>query len=301
MRADLNALAVFAVVAEERSFQAAANRLGVTRSAVSQLLRRLEETLGVALVRRTTRSMSLTEAGERLRLDIAPALAGMTAALETARHPGSTVRGRLRLAVSSIAETVLSGPLLASFADTHPQVQVDVLVTDEEFDIVAEGFDAGVRLGEVIEQDMVAIPVSGDQRQLAVCAPRYLERAGTAPAHPRELAAHRCIGWRPAPRAEPYRWEFTEAGRDFAVAVEPAITTNDMALMMRLALCGAGITFGMEETFRRHLDSGELVPLLEAYCPPFPGFYAYYPSRRHMEPKLRAFVDHVRKERPGRG
>lgn len=297
MRADLNALSVFAVVAQERSFRAAADRLGVTRSAVSQSLRRLEETLGVALVRRTTRSMSLTEAGERLRLEIAPAIAAMQAALEATRNHGATVRGQLRLAVSSIAESVLSGSLLASFAEAHPQVQLDVLVTDEEFDIVTEGFDAGVRLGEVIEQDMVAVPISGTQRQLAVCAPTSLDLADGGPAHPRDLATHRCIGWRPAPGSAPYRWEFSEDGRDFAVDVEPEITTNDMGLMFRLAVGGAGITFGMEETFRRHLDSGELVPLLEAFCPRFPGFFVYYPSRRNMEPKLRAFVDHVQSAR----
>jgi DNA-binding transcriptional LysR family regulator len=298
MRADLNALAVFSVVAEVRSFQAAADRLGITRSAVSQSVRRLEEALGIALVRRTTRSMSLTEAGERLRIDTGPAMAEVQTALEGARHLGTTVRGQLRLAVSSIAETVLSGRLLSNFARAHPGVQIDVLVTDEEFDIVAEGFDAGVRLGEVIEQDMVAVPVSSDQRQLAVCAPAYLIDR-TLPIHPADLAKHRCIGWRPAPRTAPYRWEFADKGRDVAVAVEPEFTTNDMGLMMRMALEGAGITFGMEETFRRHLDSGELVPLLEDFSPSFPGFFVYYPSRRNMEPKLRAFIDQVRKLRYG--
>jgi DNA-binding transcriptional LysR family regulator len=299
MRADLNALAIFAVVGEETSFKRAADRLGVTRSAVSQSLRRLEEELGVSLVRRTTRSMSLTEEGMRLRDEIAPAIAEMRAAIEGARGNRSDVRGQLRLAVSSIAESVLSGQLLAAFCQAHPDVQLDVLVTDEEFDIVAHGFDAGVRLGEVIEQDMIAVPVSADQRHVAVCAPAYLARAG-APSHPRDLAAHRCIGWRPAPRTAPYRWEFTEHGRDFAVSVEPEVTTNDMHLMVRLARAGAGITFGMEDTFRADLDAGSLVSLLDAFCPPFAGFFLYYPSRRNMPPRLRAFVDHVRRHRPER-
>ncbi len=299
MRADLNALAVFAVVAEETSFRGAADRLGVTRSAVSQTLRRLEEELGVTLVRRTTRSMSLTEEGARLREEIAPAIAEMRAALEGARAHRAEVRGQLRLAVSTIAESVLSGTLLAEFGLACPDVQLDVLVTDEEFDIVAHGFDAGVRLGEVIEQDMIALPVSADQRHVAVCAPAYLARAG-APSHPRDLAAHRCIGWRPAPRAAPYRWEFTEGGRDFAVSVEPEVTTNDMHLMVKLARAGAGITFGMEDTFRPDLESGALVSVLDAFCPPFPGFFLYYPSRRNMPSRLRAFVDHVRRCRPER-
>lgn len=295
METDLDALAVFAVVAEERSFRAAADRLGVTRSAVSQTMRRLEERLGIALLQRTTRSVSLTEAGERLFTDAAPALAEMRSALEAARNLRGSPRGRLRLAVSSIAEDFLSGPMLAAFAEAHPAVELDIVVTDEEFDIVSEGYDAGVRLGEVIEQDMIAVPVSGPQRQIIVCAPAYLERRG-APAHPRELASHRCIGWRPAPRVAPYRWEFTEEGREFAVTVAPEITTNDMALMTKLALAGAGITCGLEESFRPFLDSGRLVAVLEEFCPPFAGFYLYYPNRRNMAPKLRALVDHVRRD-----
>ncbi|TIY12157.1 MAG: LysR family transcriptional regulator, partial [Mesorhizobium sp.] len=156
------------------------------------------------------------------------------------------------------------------------------------------GYDAGVRLGEVIEQDMIAVSVAGDERQLAVCAPAYRDRFG-APSHPRELAGHRCIGWRRAPKVAPYRWEFAESGKEFSVAVAPEITTNDMALMIKLAIAGAGITFGMEESFRPWIDRGELVPVLEEYCPRFPGFYLYYPSRRNVAPKLRALVDHLRR------
>ncbi|MGO4675726.1 LysR family transcriptional regulator [Bosea sp. 2YAB26] len=296
MATDLNALATFVLVAEERSFRAAADRLGVTRSAVSQTIRRLEDAMGIALVHRTTRSVGLTEAGERLHADIAPSLADIRAATEAAHQLGSGPRGQLRLAVSSIAESFLSGPLLTSFGVACPDVQLDVLVTDDEIDIVAYGYDAGVRLGEVIEQDMIAVPVSAPQRQLAVGAPGYLARRGT-PIHPRELAAHRCIGWRPAPRAAPYRWEFTEAGQDFAVDVKPEATTNDMALMIRMAVAGGGITIGLEETFRPSIQRGELVPVLEEFCPFFPGFFLYYPSRQNMAPKLRAFVDHIRKSR----
>src|SRR3990170_8098927 len=194
MQPDLNALAVFALVAEEQSFRAAADRLGVTRSAVSQTMRRLEETLGIALIRRTTRSVSLTEAGERLYGEVAPAIADMRAAIEATGNLGERPRGQLRLAVSSIAERFLSGPFLASFAAANPEIQIDITVTDEEFDIVAQGYDAGVRLGEVIEQDMIAVPIAGEERQLAVCSPGYRDRFGV-PAHPRDLAARRCIGW----------------------------------------------------------------------------------------------------------
>jgi DNA-binding transcriptional LysR family regulator len=292
MQPDLNALAVFALVAEEQSFRAAADRLGVTRSAVSQTMRRLEETLGIALVRRTTRSVSLTEAGERLHAEVAPAIADMRAAIEATGSLRERPRGQLRLAVSSIAERFLSGPFLAAFAENNPEVQLDITVTDGEFDIVAEGFDAGVRLGEVIEQDMIAVPIAREERQLAVCSPGYRDRFGV-PSHPRDLAAHRCIGWRPAPKVAPYRWEFAERGTEFSVAVEPEITTNDMALMIKLAVAGAGITFGMEESFRAWIDRGELVPILEDFCPRFAGFYLYYPSRRNVAPKLRALVEHV--------
>lgn len=293
---DLNALAVFVLVAEQRNFRAAAERLGVTRSAVSQAIARLEAAMAVALVRRTTRSVSLTEAGERLVASLVPAMSDIKAALESAGSLGGRPRGQLRLAVSSIAESFLAGPLLAGFAQAYPDIQLDITVTDEEFDIVAEGYDAGVRLGEVIEQDMIAVPVSGRQRQSAVCAPGYQERFG-APAHPRELAGHRCIGWRPAPMVAPYRWEFAEDGKEFAVEVVPEITTNDMALMIKLAVAGAGITFGMEESFHAEVERGRLIPVLEAFCPRFSGFYLYYPSRRNLAPKLRALVEHLRANR----
>lgn len=293
MQPDLNALALFALVAEERSFRAAADRSGVTRSAVSQTIRRLEESMGVALLRRTTRSVSLTEAGEHLHSRLAPVLTEVRTAVEAVGDLGDRPRGQLRLAVSSIAEGFLSGPFLARFAEAVPEVQIDITVTDDEFDIVAEGYDAGVRLGEVIEQDMVAVPISGDERQLAVCSPGYRDRFGI-PAHPRELAAHRCIGWRPTPASAPYRWEFAEAGKEFSVAVAPEITTNDMALMIKLTVAGAGITFGMEESFRPAIARSELIPILEDYCPYFAGFYLYYPNRRHLAPKLRALVEHLR-------
>ena len=294
MGPDLNALQVFAHVAEARSFRAAADRLGVTRSAVSQSVRKLEESIGIALVQRTTRSVSLTEAGDRLYGEIAPALLDIRSAVAGTEALQGRPRGLLRLAVSSIAETFLSGPFLAGFAESHPDVRLDITVTDDELDIVAEGYDAGVRLGEVIEQDMIAVSVAGRERQLAVCAPSYRDRVGI-PAHPSELPAHRCIGWRPSARSAPYRWEFAENGKEFKVAVAPEITTNHMALMIGLAEAGAGITFGMEHSFRPSMERGALIPLLEDYCPYFPGFYLYYPGRRNLAPKLRALIDHVRR------
>lgn len=292
MSVDLNALAVFQRVAECRSFTGAADQLGVTRSAVSQTISKLEQALGIALVLRTTRSVNLTDAGQALLASVRPALAELDTALEATQRRQAAVSGQLRLAVSSIAEAFLAGPLLASFAAKHPALQLDITVSDEEFDIVGAGFDAGVRLGEVIAQDMVAVPVSARQRQLVVCAPSYRGQH-TLPTHPRDLAGHRCIGWRSAPGKAPYRWEFEERGREFSVDVQPEITSNDMGVMVRLALAGAGIAIGMEETWRPWLQRGELVSLLEPYCPRYAGFFLYYPSRRQAEPKLRALVEHV--------
>lgn len=296
MPVDLNTVSIFVAVAHARSFRVAADRLGITRSAVSQAVRRLEDALSTALLHRTTRSVGLTEAGEAFLLRAAWALAELDSAVQAVADSQARPRGLLRLAVSSIAESVLSGDMLVAFGEAYPEVRLDIMVSDEEFDIVAHGFDAGVRLAEVIEQDMIAIPVSGPQRQMVVAAPAYLQRRGK-PAHPRELPAHRCIGWRPAPGVSPYRWEFGENGAEFDVAVDPEITTNDIALMIRMACAGAGITFGMTDSFRPWIDRGSLVAILDEYCPAFPGFHLFYPSRMNLAPKLRVFVDHARKWR----
>jgi DNA-binding transcriptional LysR family regulator len=290
---DLNLLPLLLAVAEERNFRAAADRLGVTRSAVSQGIRRLEDSFGLQLVMRTTRAVRLTEAGERLVDSLRAPLGAVQDALEVNTDAPS---GRLRLAVTSIAEDFLSGPLLARFAEAHPKVTVDVTVTDDELDIVEHGYDAGVRLGEVIEQDMIAVPVSGPQSEVAAASPGYIAQHGS-PKHPKDLLQHRCIGWRPGPDTAPWRWEFEQDGKPFDVMVDPQVTTNDLRLMLRVAMAGGGITFATRDCMRDHFDSGALVPMLEDYLPPFAGFYLYFPQRKHMAPKLRALVDHVRQWR----
>jgi|ERR1700752_495087 len=295
MAIDLNLLPVFIAVAEEANFTSAAGRLGVTRSAISQGMRRLEDACGIALVTRTTRSVRLTEAGERFREALSRPMADVQSALEDVGG-NANPHGLLRIAVTSIAEEFLSGPLIASFARAYPGITIDVTVTDDTFDIVAAGFDAGVRLGDVIEQDMVAVPLTENQREAVVAAPEYYEAHGV-PKHPRDLVHHRCIGWRPSPDVTPYRWEFVDDGVAFDVGVEPQVTTNDLCLMIRTALAGGGITFALEETFRPYLDRGELISALDAYLPPFPGFFLYFPSRRNMAPKLRALIDHVQQHR----
>jgi DNA-binding transcriptional LysR family regulator len=295
MKVDLNLLPLFIAVSEERNFRAAAERLGVTRSAVSQGMRRLEDACGQTLFLRTTRSVRLTEAGERLYDGLSTSISDIDTALEAVSKDDKP-RGILKIAATSIAEPFLSGSLIASFAELHPDVTLDVTVTDEEFDIVAAGYDAGVRLGEVIDRDMIAIPLGGDQREAVVASPAYLAANGPLK-HPRDLLDHCCIGWRPSPDVAPYRWEFSENVVPLRLAVEPRITTNDLRLMIQAALAGGGVTFATRETFQPHIERGELVSLLEDFLPPFPGFYLYFPQRRNLAPKVRALADHVRRHR----
>jgi len=300
MDADLDGIATFVAVADARGFRAAGARLGVSGSAVSQSLRRLEERLGVALVQRTTRSVRLTEAGERLYAAVRPALGAMHAAVESVGELAGQPRGTLRLSVSASAESFLRGPTLEGFIAAYPGVRLDIIVGRGPADIVAGGYDAGVQLGEMIDQDMIAVSASGRQRLVVVGAPAFLARHG-APAHPRDLGAHACITWRAAPDAVPYRWEFTEDGHDFAVAFDARVATNDIPLMLRLARAGVGLTMLMEEVVRPHIERGELVEVLAEFSTPFPGFYLYYPHRRHASPALRALIDYLLRIRQASG
>jgi DNA-binding transcriptional LysR family regulator len=286
---------VFVEVAKAKGFRSAGQRLGVSGSAVSQALRRLEERLGVALVRRTTRSVHLTEAGERLFAAAQPALDDLRVAVAALGELGGEPRGTLRLHTSGAAEGFLSGPLLAGFLREFPHVQLDLFVSDEPVDIVAAGYDAGIRLGEIIDRDMIAVPVSGDLRLVVMGAPSYFARH-RKPKHPRELVEHDCINWHPTPEAPPYRWEFTESRRDFSVDVRARVLTNDPALNIRLAREGAGLALA-DDRARDYVRRGELVPVLEEFSTPFPGFYLYYPERRHASPPLRALVDYLRRTR----
>jgi DNA-binding transcriptional LysR family regulator len=311
MADELDGMATFVAVAEARGFRTAAERLGVSHSAVSQALRRLEKRLGVALVRRTTRSVRLTEAGERLYASVRPALDEVRAAVAAVGELGAAPRGTLRLHLTTGAESYFDGPLLAGFLAAHPHVRLDLSVSATTVDIVAEGYDAGARLGEVIDRDMIAVPVSGDIRLVVVAAPSYFAWH-PVPRHPRELVEHECLAWHPTPDAPPYRWEFTEPGpngegmrgrREFSVAVPARVLTTDPAMNVRLARAGAGVTMVREDRVRDELARGELVAALGDFCTPFPGYYLYYPQRRHASPALRAFVEYLREARrpsPGR-
>jgi len=296
MTDELDGMATFVAVAEAKGFRAAGERLGVSHSAVSQTLRRLEERLGVALVQRSTRSVHLTEAGDRLYASLRPALDDVRAAVAAVGELGDAPRGTLRLHTSTIAETMIGESLLTSFLGDHPHVQLDLVVSDASVDIVADGYDAGIQLGEVIDKDMIAVPVTGDLRLAVVGAPSYFSRRGV-PKHPRELVDHDCLNWHPTPATPPYRWEFVENGRNFAVAVPARVLSTHSALNRRLAIAGLGVTMAFEAHVRDALASGQLVRVLEKFCEPFPGYYLYYPQRRHASRALRALIDHIRRWR----
>lgn len=295
MLTDLNTLTFFVAVAEAQGFRAAGRELDVSGSAVSQAISRLEERLGITLVERTTRSVRLTDAGERLYEAVRPALEEVQVAEEAVKEMGEAPGGTLRLNVSRAAESFLSGPTLADFVRRYPEIRLDLVVTEHTGEVVEAGYDAAIGLGEVIARDMYATPLSGELRLLVVGAPAYFDDH-PVPDHPRDLAEHACINWRPGPESRPYRWEFTEDGRDFSVSVESRIITTDPALNLRLCLAGAGLNMTWESWARPYIEKGELVPVLEEYSPPFPGFYLYFPRRRQRSAALQALIDFVRME-----
>ena len=296
MQDALDGMAVFVAVAEAKNFRVAGERLGVSASAVSQALRRLEGQLGVTLVQRSTRSVRLTAAGERLYASVRPALEEVRAAVAAAGELSDVPRGTLHLLVGTAADPVLTGPLLADFLAAYPRVTLDLVVSDAVGDIVAEGYDAGIQLGEVIDRDMIAVPVTGDIRMTVVGAPTYFARRGK-PRHPRDLVEHECLNWHQTAAMPPYRWEFTDGGREIAVAVPARVLSTDSTVNIRLARAGLGLAIVYEDQVRDEVARGELVPVLEEFCEPFPGYYLYYPQRRHASPALRALVDYLRRAR----
>jgi DNA-binding transcriptional LysR family regulator len=295
----LDGMAVFVAVADARNFRVAGERLGVSASAVSQALRKLEERLGVTLVHRTSRSVSLSEAGAQLYAAVRPALQEVEAAIASVGELSSVPRGTLRLLVGTAAEPVLTGALLADFLTAHPQVKLDLVVSDAAGDIVDQGYDAGIQIGEVIDRDMIAVPVTGDIRMTVVGSPAYFARH-PKPRRPRDLVDHECLNWHPAAGTPPYRWEFTEEGREVVIAVPARVLSTDSAVNIRLARAGLGLAIVYDYQVREELARGELVSVLEKFCEPFPGYYLFYPQRRHASPALRAFIEYLRGTRRGR-
>lgn len=286
-------LHVFLEVARQRSFSGAARSLGVSTAAVSQSVRQLEEQLRVVLLTRTTRSVSLTEAGRRLVDGAGPALSQAMAALQqVSAQPGEAV-GKLKLSVPRAALPFLITPVLPIFRERHPRVDVEVVVDERFVDIVAEGYDAGVRLSEAIERDMVQVRLTDAFRFVIVGTPGYLERHGV-PQRPEDLLRHECITFRMQSTGALYAWELEKGRRNWRVPVRGGVVTNDNATSVALAGEGLGLAYAFEPTVKALLQEQRLVRVLEAYAPTVPGFFLYYPSRSQRSVPLRLFVETAR-------
>jgi DNA-binding transcriptional LysR family regulator len=292
-------LRAFVSIVQQRSFVRAAALLAVSPSALSQTLRGLEERLGVRLLNRTTRSVAPTEAGQRLFERVGPTLLELDSAVADVRSTGDAAKGQLRINSARQPGIGLLGPMLGRFHAAYPDVVLDVVLEDSLTDIVAGRFDAGIRLGECLERDMVALKLSEPLCMAAVAAPAYFERHGV-PEAPRDLHRHRCINWRRPTDGSLYRWEFQRKGRQLEVAVGGPLIVNDAALALRAALDGVGIAYIFDEEAAPWLARGALQRVLEPWSPSFPGFYLYYPSRRHTPAPLAAFIEFLRRERHSR-
>jgi DNA-binding transcriptional LysR family regulator len=282
-------LQVFLAVARLRSFTGAARELRVSTSAVSQAVRQLEEHLRVGLLTRTTRSVAPTDAGRELLERASPALAQAVAALEgISARPGELV-GRLRLSVPRVAVSYVIAPLLPRFRAQHPRVDVEIVAEDRFVDIVAEGFDAGVRLSEAIERDMVQVRLTDAFRFVVVGAPSYLSRQGR-PERPEDLLRHECINFRLTDGAL-YGWELERGRRNWKVPVRGGVVTNDSQLRVSLAEAGVGLAYVFEPVVAEQLRAGRLQRVLEPYAATVPGFFLYFPSRAQLSAPLRVFIE----------
>ena len=290
--ANLSGLAAFHTIAIHGSFRKAALELGVSASALSHAMRLLEEQLGVRLLHRTTRHVSLTEAGQALLEQLEPALLGIQAALDGINDFRTSPRGTLRLTVPPDAARFLLAPKLSGFFSQYPDINVELISDDNLQDIVAGRFDAGIRCEETLPQDMIALPLGGQQQFVVVASPAYCAMHGI-PASPQELGTHECICWR-FPNGEMYRWEFEHDGEPFAVGVQGRLTANDPNLMLEAARQGLGLAYLLRQHVDEGLQRGTLVQVLAEYCPAGSGFFLYYSSRKQMSASLRAFIDYWR-------
>jgi DNA-binding transcriptional LysR family regulator len=288
---DLRDLDAFVAVARTRNFRRAAQESRVSVSSLSQRLRSIEERLGIRLMNRTTRSVSLTEAGELLFARVAPAIHDVSGALEEVRGLRGIPSGRLRINAPPPAVDLVLAPMLGPFLQAYPQVELEIVGQSGFIDIVDAGYDAGVRYGEHLEQDMVAVPLGPPQRYALVAAPDYLTRHGT-PKHPRDLLDHPCIRVRFSSGAM-LDWEFEKAGRAVKISPPARLVVNHPGPAMRAARDGVGFWLTFSDYVSEPTASGALVSVLDDWCPPFPGPFLYYPSRRQPPPALAAFVAFV--------
>lgn len=289
---DYAELRAFAAVIRHGSFSRAAVQLGVTPSALSQTIRALEDRLGQRLLNRTTRSVAPSPAGEALAERLLPVLDDLDAVIDSALAAAGEVSGTLRLNVVRVAIPPLA-QLIPGFLARYPRVTVQVEANDALVDIVAQGFDAGIRLAERLQGDMIAVPFGGPLRIAVAAAPSYLQ-GRAVPQHPRDLEQHDCLVTLAPSTGTPYRWELDKDGVELRIPVTGRLVGSDLRLRIAACLSGVGIGYFFETEVAEHIASGRLVRLLEDWTPPFPGCYLYYPSRRNQSPPLQAFVDYLR-------
>ncbi|HEX8615382.1 MAG TPA: LysR family transcriptional regulator [Telluria sp.] len=287
-------LSAFVAVAEEKSFRRAAERLSLTPSTLSHSLRALEERLGVRLLNRTTRSVSATDAGVALLAEIGPALRRIDSALGQVNVFSDRPRGTVRVNLPHLAAEMVLGARLGEFARAYPDVVLDLAADDRFLDIVGQGYDAGIRLGESLDQDMVATRVTPELRIVVVGSPAYVDAHPAPLLSPDDLRQHRCIGYRANASRVLCKWEFDNGARTAAVLPAGPLIVDSHVLLVRAALDGVGLAYVVESAVADALAAGRLVRVLDDWCQPFPGFFLYYPSRRQLSSALRALIDFVR-------
>jgi DNA-binding transcriptional LysR family regulator len=292
-RDNLQDISAFLVVARERSFTRAAAKLGISQSALSQIVRALEERLGIRLLTRNTRGVAPTEAGELLVQTVGPHYDGINAGIAALSGLREKPAGTVRITADQHAAEDVLWPALDKFLPDFPDIKVEIVVDYGLTDIVAEQYDAGVRIGQVIAKDMIAIPIGPDMRMIVVAAPSYLERHD-APITPQDLTSHNCINLRLPTYGGLYAWEFQKDGRELNVRVDGQLVFNNIGLITKAALAGHGLAYVSEARVADHLASGQLIPLLEDWCPWFPGYHLYYPSRRQPLPAFAAVANALR-------
>ncbi|MBR1203480.1 MULTISPECIES: LysR family transcriptional regulator [unclassified Bradyrhizobium] len=292
-RHDVNDLIAFLAVARERSFTRAAAQLGVSQSALSHTMRALEERLGVRLLTRTTRSVAPTEAGERLLQGVGPRFEEIEAELAALNALREKPAGTIRINAGEHAAETILWPALEKFLPRYPDIKVELTVDNGLANIVAERFDAGVRLGEQLAKDMIAVRIAPDFRMVVVGAPSYFKRRDR-PKRPQDLTQHACINIRLPTFGGIYAWEFEKRGRPIKVRVDGQLVFNSTALRIKAALAGLGLAYVAEDQVQAQLDKGQLVQVLDDWCAPFPGYHLYYPSRRQSSPAFALLVDALR-------
>ncbi|WP_263064335.1 LysR family transcriptional regulator [Dickeya dadantii] len=293
LKENFSDLISFRMVAQEKSFTRAAAKLGISQSALSHAMRSLEERLGIRLLTRTTRSVSLTEAGERLLGNISPSLNELEFALEDLGEMRDKPAGNIRLTAGEHAVNFVLWPVLKPFLSQYPDIHLEITVDNTLTDIVNERFDAGVRLGEQVAKDMIAVRIGPDMRMAVVGSPAYFAHHAV-PDTPQSLQQHRCINMRLPTLGGLFAWEFSRDGREIRVRVDGQLTFNNLQHRIDAALSGLGLAYVPEDTIRQAVADGRLIQVLESWCEPFPGYYLYYPSRKQHTAAFSLFIDALR-------